>query len=294
MGMGTRMRTERAGPFDRRTPSGKPRARKRFGQHFLEPVWAEKVVAAIAPKAEDHFIEIGPGPGAITRPLAARSAALVACELDRDLAESLRQEGLPRVHVTQGDFLALPQDRLEAALREAAPAAASWRVAGNLPYNVASPIMFRLVDLARHGLPITDATLMLQREVADRLLASPGTGEFGVLSVLIGHRASVSRLLNLPPGAFRPAPKVQSTVVRLRFHPPAPAIGDETGLARVTAAVFSQRRKTLNNALQAVGISASAAAQVLADAGIDGHLRPETLSIPELCRIAEVYTKLHS
>ena len=283
------MRTD-ARSHDRRMPSGKPRARKRFGQHFLEPVWAEKVVAAIAPTADTHFIEIGPGPGAITRPLAARSAAVVACELDRDLAEDLRQEALARVHVVQGDFLALTDEQLVAALREAAPDATSWRVAGNLPYNVASPIMFKLVDLARRGVPITDATLMLQREVADRLLASPNTRDYSVLSVLIGHRASVTRLLNLPPGAFRPAPKVQSSVVRLSFHAPTPVVADETKLARVTAAVFSQRRKTLSNALQATGIASSAAQQILAEAAIDGGRRPETLTIPELCRIADVFT----
>lgn len=288
------MATDAERPHARHTRTGRPLARKRFGQHFLEPVWAEKVVTAVAPGPDECFIEIGPGPGAITRPLAARSAALVACELDRDLAEALRVEGLARVHVLQGDFLALPQAELAAALHNAAPGARSWRVAGNLPYNVASPIMFRLVDLARHGLPITDATLMLQREVADRLLSAPNSREYGVLSVLIGHRASVTRLLNLPPGAFRPAPKVQSSVVRLTFHEPTPVVVDETRLARVTAAVFSQRRKTLSNALQATGIPAAASAQVLAESGIDGRRRPETLTIPELCRIADVFTKLHS
>ena len=290
--MGTR--TEGVSQRHREAKPARPRARKRFGQHFLEPVWAEKVVNAIAPRADECFIEIGPGPGAITRPLAARSAAVVACELDRDLAASLQQEQLAHLHVMQGDFLALQQDALEAALRDAAPTASSWRVAGNLPYNVASPIMFRLIDLARHGLPIVDATLMLQREVADRLLAVPGTRDYSVLSVLIGHRATVTRVLNLPPGAFRPAPKVQSSVVRLTFHAPTPAVVNEAHFVRVTAAVFSQRRKTLSNALQATGITSSSAVQILAEAGIDGRLRPEMLSIAELCRIADIFTKLHS
>ena len=118
-------------------------------------------------------------------------------------------------------------------------------MAGNLPYNVASPIMFRLVELSRRGHSARDATVMLQREVADRLLAMPGTGDYGVLTLLVGHRASVDRLLNLPPGAFRPPPKVHSTVVRLRFHPPEPPVRDErlfAGSGR--APIFSRRRKT--------------------------------------------------
>lgn len=287
------MRTERE---YRRRPGApeRPRARKRFGQHFLEPVWADKVVRAIAPQAHEAFIEIGPGPGAITRPLAARSAALIACELDRDLAASLQAEALPGVHVLQGDFLELPVEQLAYAMAAVAPGATSWRVAGNLPYNVASPIMFRLVDLVRHGLPLTDATVMLQREVADRLLATPNSREYGLLGVLIGHRATVTRLLNLPPGAFRPAPQVQSTVVKLTFHPPHPPVTSETRLAAVTGAVFSQRRKTMGNALQAAGLTASAAAEVLSKAEVDSRRRPETLSIAELCLIADFCTQLQS
>lgn len=266
----------------------RPLARKRFGQNFLEDVWARKVVAAIAPQPADAFLEIGPGPGALTRPLAAAASSLVACEIDRDLAAALRDEQLPRVTILEGDFLRLPFEDLRDALRASAPEAASFRVAGNLPYNVASPIMFRLIELTRLGLPLADATIMLQREVADRLLASPGSGDYSVLSVLIGHRASVSRLLNLPPGAFRPAPKVQSTVVRLRFHAAEPPVRDEQVLASMVNAVFSRRRKTLNNALLAYGgLTAVTAGHVLADTGIDPVRRPETLSRVELCRLAD-------
>lgn len=274
------VRTERA---------DKPQARKRFGQNFLEPVWAEKVVAAIAPKADEAFIEIGPGPGALTRPLAAASASLVACELDRDLAALLRDEAIPRVRILQGDFLKLPLKTLRDTLAEHAPGAIQFRVAGNLPYNVASPIMFRLVDLHRQGLPLTDATIMLQREVADRLLASTGTSDYSLLTVLVGHRAKVTRLLNLPPGAFRPAPKVQSTVVRLAFHAPLPPVTSEQVLAGVTSAVFSRRRKTMGNALQAYGqIGGPEAAALLQQAGIDPVRRPETLSIAEFARVADL------
>ncbi len=269
---------------------GRPRplARKRFGQNFLEDVWARKVVAAIAPQPTDAFLEIGPGPGALTRPLAETAGSLVACEIDRDLAAALRDEQLPRVTILEGDFLRLPFDELREALRVSAPDASSFRVAGNLPYNVASPIMFRLIELARLGLPFADATIMLQREVADRLLATPGSGDYGVLAVLIGHRASVSRLLNLPPGAFRPAPKVHSTVVRLRFHDAEPPVLDEQVLASVTNAIFSRRRKTLNNALLAYGaLTAPTAALVLAKTGIDPVRRPETLSRIEVCRLVD-------
>lgn len=266
----------------------RPAAKKRFGQNFLEPAWARKVVDAIAPTPTDVFLEIGPGPGAITRPLADAVAALVACEIDRDLAAALRAEQLPRVQLLEADFLRLPLADLRVALHAAAPEATAIRVAGNLPYNVASPIMFRLLELCREGLPLSDATIMLQREVADRLLASPGTGDYGVLSVLIGHRASADRLLNLPPGAFRPAPKVRSTVVRLRFHPPTPPAQDEQRLAAVTNAVFSRRRKTMGNALLAYGgLTPATAAMALRLAGIDPVRRPETLSIAELVAVAD-------
>ncbi len=271
----------------------RPLARKRFGQNFLEDVWARKVVAAIAPQPTDAFLEIGPGPGALTRPLAEAASSLVACEIDRDLAAALRNEQLPRVTILEGDFLRLPFDQLRDALRASAPEATSFRVAGNLPYNVASPIMFRLIELARLGLPLADATIMLQREVADRLLATPGSGDYGVLAVLIGHRASVSRLLNLPPGAFRPAPKVHSTVVRLRFHDAEPPVLDEQVLASVTNAIFSRRRKTLNNALLAYGaLTTPTAALVLAETGIDPVRRPETLSRIEVCRMVDAITTI--
>jgi 16S rRNA (adenine1518-N6/adenine1519-N6)-dimethyltransferase len=266
----------------------RPRARKRFGQHFLEPVWARKVVAVIKPQPGDVFLEIGPGPGPITRPLASAAAALLACEIDRDLAADLRDAGLPNVRVVEGDFLTLPSDTIEHELHVLAPGTTAVRVAGNLPYNVASPIMFRLVDLSRHGMAILDATVMLQREVADRLLAQPGSRDYGLLTVLLGHRASVDRLLDLPPGAFRPAPKVRSTVVRLRFHQPEPPTADEGRFAAVTQALFSRRRKTVANALLAYGgVTQATAARALDVARIESTRRPETLTRAELVRLAD-------
>lgn len=269
------------------TDRPRPQPRKRFGQHFLEDVWARKVVAAINPQRTDAFLEIGPGPGAITRPLAAAAGSVVACEIDRDLAAALREEQIPRVRILEGDFLRLPLETLRDALVASAPDATSFRVAGNLPYNIASPIMFRLVELHGLGLPLQDATVMLQREVADRLLAKPGTGDYSVLTVLIGHRASVDRLLNLPPGAFRPAPKVQSSVVRLRFRGPEPPVQNERIFAGVVGAVFSRRRKTIGNALLAYGgVTPATSARVLSASGLDPGRRPETLSIPELALVA--------
>ena len=265
----------------------RPQAKKRFGQNFLEPVWAQKVVDAIAPQPDERFIEIGPGPGAITRLLAPRVGALTAWEIDRDLAGALRDEHLPHVHIVEADFLRVNPADVTAAM-EATGHAARIRVAGNLPYNVASPIMFHLVDLVRQGTPLVDATIMLQREVADRLLAPPGSRDYGVLSVLIGHRAQVKRLLNLPPGAFRPAPKVHSTVVRLTFVPPAPTVLDERRFAAVTNAVFSRRRKTVGNALLALGtVTHATALAALEQASIDPMRRPETLSIAELAALSD-------
>jgi 16S rRNA (adenine1518-N6/adenine1519-N6)-dimethyltransferase len=165
-------------------------------------------------------------------------------------------------------------------------------VAGNLPYNVASPILFKLLALYRAGMPLSDATLMLQREVADRLAAPPGTRAYGVLSVLIRHGADVDVLLRLPPGAFRPAPKVHSALVRLRFRPDRPAVADRVAFEALTQAVFTRRRKTLANALLAYpGAPADTIPGVLATLGIDGGRRPETLDIGELARLSDTFSR---
>ncbi len=285
----------------RTTTTDAPRARKRFGQHFLEPAWVAKLVRAIEPSHVDTFLEIGPGRGALTRPLAAGAGHVVAFEIDRVLAEALRAAELPRLTVVEGDFLEVTLDEIRnvlssLAVRPALPGppalpAPCIRVAGNLPYNVASPILFRLVDLYAEGLPVADATVMLQREVADRLLAAPGSREYGVLAVMLGRWAHVDRLLSLPPGAFRPAPKVHSSVVRLRFHPAQPPATSERVFRAMTQAVFTRRRKTLANALLAYPPTERLRpADALARAGIDGRRRPETLEIEEFVRLADVFT----
>jgi len=266
------------------------RPRKRFGQHFLEPAWVDKVVRAIDPKADETFLEIGPGRGALTLPLAARAKAVTAYEIDRDLADALETGRPPNVTVVTGDFLVAPLPPVETG--RASPARTNLvRVVGNLPYNVASPILFKLVDCYRAGLPIGDATLMLQREVADRLSAEPGTHEYGVLTILIGRHASVERLLTLPPGAFRPAPKVQSAVVRLQFHAPAPPQVDEERFAALVKSAFTRRRKTMTNALLAFAGGPLRPADALHRAGLDGGRRPETLTLAEWVRLAGVYAQ---
>jgi len=266
------------------------RARKQFGQHFLEPAWVDKVIRAIAPQADENFIEIGPGAGALTRPLAARAKHVLAFEIDRDLAADLRAAAIPNVEVVEGDFLGVCEAGTlnPPGTQRPEPRTSSWRVVGNLPYNVASPILFKLVDLYSSGAPLTDATVMLQREVADRLVAGPGSREYGVLSILIAHRASVEIVLKLPAGAFRPPPKVLSALVRLRFHPPDPPVRDPALFEGLVQAVFTRRRKTLANALLAFAPAAAAPPpRLLAAAGIDGGRRPEMLAIAEFARLAD-------
>jgi 16S rRNA (adenine1518-N6/adenine1519-N6)-dimethyltransferase len=264
--------------------SPRPHAGKRFGQHFLETSWADKVVRAIDPRSDQAFVEIGSGRGALTRPLAARAKWVTAFEIDRDLAAALATDAVPKVTVITADFLRAD----DTALRIGGPT----RVAGNLPYNVAAPILFKLVDLWWASAPLVDATLMVQREVADRLLAPAGTKSYGTLTVLIGHVAQVVRLLDLPPGAFRPAPTVRSTLVRLRFHPPIQPVRTRTAFEALVRAAFTWRRKMLANALtryeQQTGVGPSVDA-VLAAAAIDGRRRPETLSIAEFARVADLW-----
>jgi 16S rRNA (adenine1518-N6/adenine1519-N6)-dimethyltransferase len=256
-------------------------ARKRFGQHFLEAAWVAKVVKAIHPTPTDEFIEIGPGRAALTTPLAASARHVTAFEIDRDLVAALRVSAPENLTVVEGDFL-------ESDWLVKHPPSTPIRVAANLPYNVASPILFKLIDLFDTGVPIADATLMLQREVVDRLVARPSTKEYGVLTVLAGLSADVERLLMLPPGAFRPMPRVQSALVRMRFHPPHPTPANRSQFGAMVTAIFTRRRKTLENALQAYrpgeGHDIPAA---LRAAGIDGRRRPETLEIAEFVRLSD-------
>jgi 16S rRNA (adenine1518-N6/adenine1519-N6)-dimethyltransferase len=258
-------------------------ARRRFGQHFLDAAWTRRVLEAAAFGPGDRVVEIGPGRGALTVPLSGRVASLTAVEIDRDLVEGLRKSLPDHVRVIEGDFLNVPADRLFDEQDVDA-----WRVIGNLPYNVSSPILFRLLELARTTGRIRDATLMLQREVADRAASPPGRKQYGALSIMLQLDADVEPLLTLPPGAFRPAPKVWSKVIRLRFRPPAVAIADRRQFDVLVRALFAQRRKMLGNGLRPLASSRGAeAGAVLRAAGIDPSRRPETLHLQEFARLAD-------
>jgi len=260
------------------------RARRRFGQHFLDASWASRVLEAAAFAPSDHVIEIGPGRGALTIPLSRAVAALTAVELDRDLVPPLRRHLPAHARVIQADFLAVPPAQLFEG-----DAAAVWRFVGNLPYNVSSPILFHLLDLAKSTGRVRDATLMLQREVADRVASPPGSRQYGALSILVQLDADVEPLLTLPPGAFRPAPEVWSRVIRLHFRPPKVAVADRRQFESLVRALFSQRRKMLSNSLRAVASSRGTEADaVLREAGLDPARRPETLHLEELARLADI------
>jgi 16S rRNA (adenine1518-N6/adenine1519-N6)-dimethyltransferase len=281
------------------------KARKRFGQHFLERAWVDKLIRDIAPAPAETFLEIGPGRGALTLPLAESGARIHAVDIDRDLSADLAAHAPPNVTVTTADFLDLsagdlfasfanperpdppehPEQskQLEPEQREQAP---RIRVVGNLPYNVSSPILFRLLALSRETDRLIDATLMLQREVAARVAAGPGSGDYGPLSIMTAVYADVERRFDLPPGAFRPPPKVHSSVIRLKFRLPAIDIGDHTRFERIVRTMFQQRRKTLSNALRPALAPDADAAGLLTAAGIDPRRRPETLTLAEIAALS--------
>lgn len=284
------------------TRSGRPR--KRFGQHFLAPGWARQVVAAVDPAPGDVFLEIGPGRGALTLPLADSGAPILAVEIDRDLVADLLKHVPRNVTVMSGDILRVDviaflsglesQSAVAKAMADkplarrsfSEGAARRFRVVGNLPYNISAPILFRLIDFHRRLGFFADATLMLQREVADRLVARAGTKDYGVLTVMTAAHASVTRLLELPPGAFIPAPKVHSTVVRIGFGGGGIRLPNEAWFDRVVKTMFQQRRKTVANALKPLHRQA---AELVTAAGLDGRRRPETLQVTEIARLAEQF-----
>jgi 16S rRNA (adenine1518-N6/adenine1519-N6)-dimethyltransferase len=275
------------------------KARKRFGQHFLERAWVDKLIRDIAPAPAETFLEIGPGRGALTLPLAESGARIHAVDIDRDLAAELAAHAPPNVTVTTADFLDLsagdlfanfaslanPQQPEQPEQPEQPTQAPRVRVVGNLPYNVSSPILFRLLELSRETDRLIDATLMLQREVAARIAAGPGSGDYGPLSIMTAVYADVERRFDLPPGAFRPPPKVHSSVIRLKFRPPAIDIGDRDRFERIVRTMFQQRRKTVSNALRPALAPDADAAGLLTAAGIDPRRRPETLTLAELAAI---------
>lgn len=249
-----------------------PRPRKRFGQHFLTGRhWLERIVAAIDPRPGDAMLEIGPGTGLLTAELARLVRPLHVVEIDRDLAAALRGRfPAGEVIVHEGDALDFDFASLPAPLR----------VVGNLPYNVSTPILFHVEE---HAARIRDCTFLLQKEVVDRMVAEPGTREYGRLSVMLQARFSMAKALDVPPGAFTPPPKVDSAVVRMRpLGEDRPRARDEELFAAIVAAAFSQRRKTLRNAAREWVPEADYAA-----AGIDPGRRGETLSVREFIALAD-------
>lgn len=279
-------------PRARSKKSAAGRTRRPLGQHFLTPAWAARLVERLAPEPGDVFLEIGSGAGALTLPLAATGTPILAVDIDRQLVETLASRVARNVTVLHGDILELDVIPYLTGLvpQQAHPSSAAdaprrrFRVAGNLPYYIASPILFHLIELHRRHRLFADATVMVQREVADRLVARPGTRNYGVLTVLLSVHARVSRVLDLPPSAFLPPPKVHSSVVRLEFGPPVVRLPDERLFERLVKAMFGQRRKMLGNALKGFH---PAMASVLAASGLDLRRRPETLSLDEIAGLAE-------
>jgi len=213
-------------------------ARKRFGQHFLaDPSVIDAIVAAIDPRPGDALVEIGPGLGALTVPLAERCERLSVIELDRDLAARLRRR--PALDVIEADVLTVDFGAL--AVRRGAP----LRVVGNLPYNISTPILFHLLPWADR---IVDQHFMLQKEVVQRMAAGPGSKAYGRLSVMLQWRYDIETVLAVPAAAFEPPPQVESAVVRLQPLPHAAALEVER-LSELVAVAFSQRRKLLRHTL---------------------------------------------
>ncbi|MBN8265006.1 MAG: 16S rRNA (adenine(1518)-N(6)/adenine(1519)-N(6))-dimethyltransferase RsmA [Xanthomonadales bacterium] len=256
-------------------------AKKHLGQNFLhEKGVIAKIVQAIDPKPGDVVVEIGPGQGALTFPLLQRHGALTAIEFDRDLHAPL--QAAARAHGTlrlvEGDVLGVDFSALAAEL---APADGRIRLVGNLPYNLSSPILFHALD---HAGAIRDMHFMLQKEVVERMAAGPGSKVYGRLSVMLQAYCAVTPLFTVPPGAFRPAPKVDSAVVRLV---PKPAdrieVADRTMFAHVVRAAFGQRRKTLRNALQGV-----ADTEVIEAAGLRADARAEQVEVTGFIRLANL------
>jgi len=217
-------------------------ARKRFGQHFLsDGAIIDAIVREIAPQPGDAMVEIGPGLAALTQPLVERLGRLAVIELDRDLAQRLRAH--PQLEVIQADVLNVDFAALAATLK--APAGATLRVVGNLPYNISTPILFHLLPFAPL---IADQHFMLQKEVVDRMVAVPSTAAFGRLSVMLQWRYAMNNVLAVPPESFDPPPRVDSAVVRMVPHATPAALDDKT-LSELVQVAFSQRRKLLRHTL---------------------------------------------
>ena len=266
-----------------RDPSGEPfpRAKRSLGQNFLvDPNIQRRIVASLNPGPDDEVLEIGPGQGALTRHLAPLVRRLVLVELDDTLAGRLREEfaGDPRVEVIHADVLSVPLERVSAE-------PGRLKVIGNIPYNITTPILFGLLE--RRPRP-REIVLMVQREVADRILAPHGSKAYGALAVGVRAVADVSRVLNVSKNAFRPAPDVMSSVIRIvpRQPPPLPP-EDEVALRNLTRVAFGQRRKQFQRILRdAYTLSPDRIVEIEAATGFHLDARPETFSAADFIRLA--------
>ncbi|WP_114418115.1 16S rRNA (adenine(1518)-N(6)/adenine(1519)-N(6))-dimethyltransferase RsmA [Marinospirillum perlucidum] len=259
------------------------RARKRFGQNFLQdPGIIRRIVKSIGPTASDHLVEIGPGMGAITELLLDSDARLDAVELDRDLIPGLRVKFFnhPNFQVHEADALKFDFSSLQEAGEK-------LRIVGNLPYNISTPLIFHLLGF--EGL-IEDMHFMLQKEVVERLAAEPGSGQWGRLSVMAQYFCSIDNLFLVPPECFHPRPKVDSAIVRLTPKPAAERESvDLEVFSRLVRQAFAQRRKTLRNNLKGILDS-----EHLLSLGIDPQRRPETLKLEEFVQLAKLQEDLAS
>ncbi|HYQ72340.1 MAG TPA: 16S rRNA (adenine(1518)-N(6)/adenine(1519)-N(6))-dimethyltransferase RsmA [Gammaproteobacteria bacterium] len=250
------------------------RPRKRFGQNFLhDPAVIGRIIATISPSGSEQLVEIGPGQGAITLPLLQQAGRLSVVELDRDLVGPLQARC-----ADLGELIVYNADALRfdfCKLAETAP----LRIIGNLPYNISTPLLFHL--LAQHDC-IHDMHFMLQKEVVERMAATPGSRQYGRLSVMLQYRCKVTHLFNIGPGAFSPPPKIKSAFVRLEpyAHPPVQVI-DEGVFEQLVRQAFSQRRKTLRNALHGM-----LEAEAISALGIDPAARAETLAVGDFATLA--------
>ena len=256
------------------------RPRKRFGQHFLhDPGVIARIVAAIDPRPDDQLLEIGPGRGALTVPLLERAGRLTAVELDRDVIPLLEQAAAGRGELTIHQADALRFDYGQLASPEA-----PLRLVGNLPYNISTPLLFHVLGYAES---IADMHFMLQKEVVDRMAATPGGKTYGRLTVMLAAVCRIEPLFDIGPGAFTPPPAVRSTVVRLTpWREPPFEIYDQATFAAVVMEAFSKRRKTLRNALRTM-----LEADQIAAAGCDPGARPETLAPAEFASLSNRVAK---
>jgi 16S rRNA (adenine1518-N6/adenine1519-N6)-dimethyltransferase len=258
--------------------SGRP-PRKRFGQHFLhDRNVLDKIITTMAPADDDHFIEIGPGQGALTRPLLTKVARLDAIEIDRDLAKYLESEiNDPRFHLHRADALKFDFTDLPGPVE-------GMRLVGNLPYNISTPLLFRFLGQAEQ---FRDIHVMLQKEVVNRMSAEPGNRTYGRLTVALAARCRVESLFDIKPGSFTPVPQVDSGFVRLVPQASKRAgIASEPAFDRLINQAFSMRRKRVSNALKGL----VSAAQLTA-AGIDPGWRPEQIDVDGYIRLSNVYAK---